>query len=140
MVKAGPGSTDKGEKDDASLRTSECDYGVASHSSGRRQTFQLSRPEMPDCLSSVEPDPSFANDGDLLNRASQSAVIGGRVDFGWQNLCGRSCSRGRQTILQCGVRRSLWRRTTRADFGRAWIDSDSLQLLLCVVFGPSWIA
>ena len=37
MVKAGPLSTDKGAKDDASLRTSECDYGVvASHSGGRR--------------------------------------------------------------------------------------------------------
>ena len=74
-LKAGPRSIDKeGEKDDASLRTSECDYGVvASHPSGRRQTFQLSRPEMPDCLESVEPDPSLANDRDLLNRVSQSS-------------------------------------------------------------------
>ena len=29
---------------------------------------------MPDCLESVEPDPSFANDGDLLTQSSLASL------------------------------------------------------------------
>ena len=85
---------------------------------------------MPACLAPrARSFSSLAND--LLNRAqSVSPSETPRVDFGGQNLCGRFLVRGRQTILQCGV---AWFVGFDGRFWSwAWIDSDSLQLLLCL--------